>query len=563
MPGDNPLTEAMAKQPQLSLWTTHLWQRLSEHGRLGLVLGAGVSYDAKIPMWTELVNRLAAAAGITPERLTLHKKERFTETFLAEILFRQHDSDQGKSVPNPDRYHSHRVNSSWKQKIRECIYKDVGTKTLEELANEHIYLKGLATLVCKAGFTVTLNFDDIVDQAVTAHVEEMLNAVPDTPIANPEIIYHPKIETRKHAPVIYHINGSLPRDELRRSSEHVILTEDAFADVLLSPNSQNAEFVINQFAVRTFLLLGISLSDNSVKNILRTSAKRNPANHHFIIFHEDESNPRPDDIRSDIFEVNLHVYNLVSIFLTTPQIKVLIDILNSPTAAQFDEALLALGAKSTVHRKYYIVGSVASGKSSTIDALRCFTTYEEFSGRVPAEMYQDDNTLTPEEQKIVDDYLFPALIAKNRNMMRMHSGIRVMDRAFLDLFAFSKDGDAVEINRKAIELKSRIQQYNKPFENGHLFFLWVSPEAVEERLLKRGTRKGGVGKTGFEPETLLKQNEFLRQIYRIDPPKALDTSNLTPGEVAKVIARRILLDSYEEFEFSERLNEIIDGGGKL
>src|ERR1700730_5991146 len=244
---ENPLASVMVKQPQLSLWMTHLWQRLSEHKRLGLVLGAGVSYDAKIPLWGDLVNSLAEAAGITKERLALHKKEKFPETFLAEILFRQHESDHGKAAENPaDRYHSHRVNASWKQKIRECLYKDVGSKTFEDIAKEHIYLRGLTTLVCKAGFTVTFNFDDIVDQAVTAHVEEMLDAVPETAIANPEIIYHPKIETRKHAPVIYHINGSLPRDELRRSSEHVILTEDAFADVLLSPASQNAEFVINQ-----------------------------------------------------------------------------------------------------------------------------------------------------------------------------------------------------------------------------------------------------------------------------------------------------------------------------
>jgi hypothetical protein len=391
----------------------------------------------------------------------------------------------------------------------------------------------------------------------------MLDTVPETPIANPEIIYYPKIETRKNAPVIYHINGSIPRDELRRSSEHVILTEDAFADVLLSPNSQNAEFVINQFSVRTFVLMGISLSDNSLKNILRSSAKRNPANHHFIIIHEKESDPRPDVVRSDIFEVNLHVYNLISIFLTTPQIKAFIDVLNSSSPAQFDEVLLGLGATSTVQRKYYVIGSVASGKSSTIDALRCFTTFEEFSGRVPAEMYQDDNTLTPHEQKIVDDYLFPRLIEKNRNMMRMHSGIRIMDRAFLDLFAFSKNGNAVEIKRKAMELKSRIQQYNKPFENGHLFFLSASSGAVEERLLRRGSRKAGEGKSGFEPKTLEKQREYLQQIYQVDPKRALDTSDLKPGEVAQAIARNILLNEYEEFDFLKRLDEIIAGDGKL
>lgn len=563
MVAENPIALAIAKEPRLAVWLTHLWQRNSEHSRLGLVLGAGVSVDAKIPLWHELIRRLATAAGLPSDRLALHEKEHFPETFLAEILFRKHNHDHSPPAHSPaDRFHDHRVNVEWKKKIRECLYRDIGDKTFSEITNEHSYIKDLAALVCKAGFTVTFNFDDIVDQAVSLHVEEVLHAAPETAIANPEIIYYPKIETRKHAPVIYHINGSLPRDELRRSSEHVILTEDAFADVLLSPNSYNAEFVINQFAVRTFILLGISLSDNSLKNILRSSAKRNPANHHFIIFHEDDKNPRSDDVRSDIFEVNLHVYNLVSLFLTTSQIKSFLEILNSASSAQFDESLLNIGATATVQRKYYVVGSVASGKSSTIDALRCFTTFEEFSGRVPAQMYQDDNTLTDAEQKIVDDYLFPRLLEKNRNMARMHSGLRIMDRAFLDLFAFSKDGDHSEIKRKAIELKRRIEQYNKPFENGQIIFLNASSDVIEERLLKRGSRNTG-GKTGFEPATLAKQNDYLRKIYGIKSDQILDTSYMSTGEVARHIARQILLKNYSEFDFTSRLDEIIDRDGAL
>lgn len=564
MSSEHSLADALTKQPRLPVWLTHLWQRLIEHERLGLVLGAGVSADAKIPMWPDLVARLAEASGITPERLALHKKERFPETFLAEILYRHHHSDQRKAAASPiDRHHDHRVNWVWRRKIRECLYKDVGTKTFEEITKEHTYLKGLALLVCRAGFAVTLNFDDIVDQAVTAHVEEKLAAAPEAEIANPEIIYHPKIETRKHAPVIYHINGSLPREELRRSSEYVILTEDAFADVLLSPNSQNAEFVINQFAVRTFILVGLSMSDNSLKNILRSSAKRNPANHHFIILHEDENSPRSEEIRSDIFEVNLHVYNLITIFLTTAEIRGFIDILNSPTAAQLDDALLRLGASSTIHRKYYVVGSVASGKSAIVDALRCFTTYEEFGGRTPAVMYQDDTTLSPADQKIVDDYLFPRLITKNQNMTRLNSGIRVMDRALFDLFAFSNNGDPTEIKRKALELKNRMNQYNLLFADGQIIFVRASPEALEERLLKRGSRKAGEGKVGFEPETLEKQERYLKEIYRVGAEAVLDTSSLSAGEVAKTIARRILLEDYEEFSFSNRLTEIIQEDGKL
>src|SRR5579871_490318 len=152
------LADAIKEQPKLPLWLTHLWQRASEHRRLGLVLGAGVSFDAKVPLWGELVSRLAQAAGISEQLSAQHQKERFPETFLAEILYRHHHADHPKSADNPsDRYHEYRVNSAWKQKIRECLYRDVGNKTFEEIAKEHTYLKGLASLVCKSGFVVTLN----------------------------------------------------------------------------------------------------------------------------------------------------------------------------------------------------------------------------------------------------------------------------------------------------------------------------------------------------------------------------------------------------------------------
>src|ERR1700752_3798997 len=150
-------------------------QRLHEHNRLGLVLGAGVSKDAGIPMWNELINRLAKAGGIPDDILRQHKEVKFPETFLAEIFFRQHFAKEDKERTEPrDRYHRHLVDSSWKYLIRECLYKDVETEDFDTIAKRHKYLKPLAELVCRSGFTVTFNFDDIVDQAVTARVEEIL-----------------------------------------------------------------------------------------------------------------------------------------------------------------------------------------------------------------------------------------------------------------------------------------------------------------------------------------------------------------------------------------------------
>ncbi len=208
------------------------------------------------------------------------------------------------------------------------------------------------------------------------------------------------------------------------------------------------------------------------------------------------------------------------------------------------------------------MGSIAAGKSSALDGLRCFTTYEEFGGRVPATMYQNDRTLTPDEQKVVDDYLFPQLIAKNGNMIRMNYGIRITDRAYLDLFAFSK-GDMVEIKRTAIELKTRFESWGKPLEGGHIFFLRASKESLEERLARRGTGKAGHGKIRFDANALIQQENELMKVYALPPSSVIDTTNSTAGETARTIARTILFDKYDPFDFVARLEEVIKMNGKL
>jgi hypothetical protein len=276
--------------------------------------------------------------------------------------------------------------------------------------------------------------------------------------------------------------------------------------------------------------------------------------------HEKKHEPRTAEERKDLFDVNLNVYNLISIFLTTPEIKAFIEIINEENGDSFDRSLGAL-VSSKVDRKYYLVGSIAAGKSSTLDSLRCFTTHEEFSGRVPAAMYQDDKTLTKKQQDEVDDYLFPQLIEKNFNMIRMNAGIRIMDRAYLDLFAFSK-GNRTEITRKAKELKKRFKAWGKPLEDGHVFFLKASKLALEERLARRGANKKVRGKVSFETATLLKQEAELMKIY--SPLNAVvDTSNSTVGDTAKYIARIILLGEYCPFDFTARLETIIKNRGGL
>jgi hypothetical protein len=545
------LQNAKRREERLPIWLMHIWQRKAQQ-RLGLILGAGVSHDAGCPLWDELLNRLTKKANLPPELVSAHRAE-VTNTFLAEIIYRRHVAGEIANHPTMDpEFLPYQIKSSWREKIHECLYADIEGKSFNEISASHSYLSVLAELVYKSRFAVTFNFDDIVDEAVYQYAAEVGGF-------NPEIIVKPKIESRPEAPVIYHINGSIPREKIRRPSENLVLTEDAFADILLSPNSQDAEFVVTQFAVRTFLFFGISLSDNSLKNLLRAGAKRNPANHHFIVYHEKET-LRTEDERKDIFDVNLHVYNLISIFLTTSELKSVLEFLNQEKPEEFREALLDLAGRKP-ERKYYLVGSIAAGKSSVLEALRCFSTYEEWSGRPPAVMYQDDKTLTDEQQQEVDAFLFKNLRLKNQRMIDALHGVHVMDRAYLDLFAFSKD--AADVVRKANQLKSEVIAKTRALESGQIIFLRAEEDALRERLARRGSRKGPNGEISFNADRLVQQEETLRKVYKPVPDAIFNTSQKSIGETAQQIARMILLKDYSHFDFCERIDEVIVRNGEL
>lgn len=79
------LSVAAAAQPSLSMWIAHMWQRLHDHKRLGLILGAGVSFDAGCPLWKELVTRIINEKKIS---LAVDRSDGLSETYVAEILFR-------------------------------------------------------------------------------------------------------------------------------------------------------------------------------------------------------------------------------------------------------------------------------------------------------------------------------------------------------------------------------------------------------------------------------------------------------------------------------------------
>ncbi len=71
------------------------------------------------------------------------------------------------------------------------------------------------------------------------------------------------------------------------------------------------------------------------------------------------------------------------------------------------------------------------------------------------------------------------------------------------------------------------------------------------------------GQKGFDAKTLLAQEQQLIEIYKPGETSVFDTTFLTVGETAKLIARKILLEGYSEFAFQYRLEGVIHRAGRL
>lgn len=548
------LEQACQTQPQLPVWLCHMWQRL-ERRRLGLILGAGVSSDAGCPTWKALVQRLTDEFPELKNCFKAHRNAGLQETYITQILFSLHQASTRatSALSVPAQFEQYQIDSTWMEIVHRELYRDISALTYADISKKHRYLASLGRLVCRTDLTVNFNFDDLVDEAAIDFARSRNKE-------QPEIISRPKIETRKDASVIYHINGYLPREPRRRRSESLVFTEDAFADVLISPTLHDSDFLMSRFARTTFLLLGTSLNDNSLKNMLRAGMKRSSANHHYIVYWEDPKAPRSVEERSHIFDVNLEVYNLISVFLTTEQIAELIDLLNEEDAALFEADLLRFSSHNT-RRKYYLVGSVVAGKSSSLEGLRCFSTFEEWSGRPPAKMYQDHKTLNQAERKEIDDWLYSQLREKNDKMRRSGVGVYVMDRGYLDLCAFSESSG--ENVTKLTELRARVSNFGGPLEAGQVIFLKANEVTLSERQAKRGKLRGANQQIDYDGASLVQQSDILKDVYHPEDKFIFDNSRESADQTSRRIARQILLGAYVPFQFEKRIDELLANGGVI
>ena len=518
------LKEAFAREPRLGRFICHLRQRISAD-RLNLVTGAGVSMDAGIPSWQGLLGRLSERDLKLATDVKDHIGDGLHPEYLGQIIYLRHKKDwDGKTDID---FRDAQIEHDWAEAIHAAIYQEVDGE-IDDIVSAHPYLSELRDLAQKLPLVINFNFDDLLADSIGRQISQQTAGAEraTTVVWTPPLVDRPKTTT------IYHVNGLLPRDALKKRSPQLIFTEDSFAAALAHSPGISGEYLFLRFVQNTMLIVGHSLGDSSLKNYLRLNKEKRPANHHYHIHWIESPTSIPETRRQDIFQANLELYNLITIFLTSSEIKEFLCLL-SRTERDVRDFLDRQSPERRSSYHFYIVGPVAAGKSTLIEQLRCFGTFEEWTRPPPKLMYRSASSLTGAEQDEIDNFLYDELKEKNRRMDEARVGFHFMDRAPLDLYAFSKDEQ--ENKEKTQRLKEEVMR-DKRLKDGAIIF--VTAKGVN--LVKRNMKRGRVPQTSGDTDYLESQSAKLQDIYK--PSFRLDTDDLDAGEIAKRVARLALLE---------------------
>lgn len=223
----------------------HLASELN-HGRLALVLGAGISKPFGLPDWEELIDRMFAAKAITREK--------------SESLLNQ--AEYLKSTVFP------RDLGGFLQLTHDCLYQSCDI-TFEKLRqNETLSAIGALVMSSRRGNVaeiLTFNYDNLLELYLSFH----------------GFVCH-SISSEKHWRVasdiaILHPHGYLPAHKPTEFSANIVLDTESYSSIV--GDQANVWFQSSMSILRhkTPIFIGISGDDSNLDAMLVRSRDGHPA----------------------------------------------------------------------------------------------------------------------------------------------------------------------------------------------------------------------------------------------------------------------------------------------
>lgn len=232
-------------------------------GRLTLVCGAGISVDAGIPMWSDLLLTLLDSMV---EKLSKEHSIGITTEAAKEFQRRY-----GGSSLIVGKYLKNTLGKDFPKTVRDCLYGKSAKSSemidaIIELARPRREGKALDSII-------TFNFDALIEENLSAA------KISNAPIYTEAIKYQPS-----EIPV-YHVHGYLPRRGKVSESTEIVFSEDAYHGQFLDPFSWSNLIQLAKFSQNTCLFVGVSLTDPNLRRLLDVSWRKSTdkSQNHYIV----------------------------------------------------------------------------------------------------------------------------------------------------------------------------------------------------------------------------------------------------------------------------------------
>ena len=522
--------------------------------RLGLLIGAGVSRGLGLPDWRTLVERLATHPDIDcphliPWRLQRGRTKNKAATSnhslasITQILFSTYSKKQiiTNKLELPIRLIEERkINTGWMKLIHSVLYEGLTESKYRKLIVKHEYIDEIVSMAKQTDMVVNFNFDDSIEWALfeVRDKDEQMRS------RGYETVWEPDAQLKRDKAVIYHPNGMLPFIFEDGASPYLIFSDETFQDQVTNI-AHGKNIHLSGFIFRnTCLMIGLSLDDSSLKQILRQNTVSHPGHiHYHIHFVSKDSSLKPED-RKDIFLSNFEKFNTYTIFLTSRGIRELLQLISMPSS-QFVRDFEGNGIKYI----YYLMGAVGVGKSTSVKHFQSLQTYDEWvDRRKPLMAIPEGQIDSKEDITKIDVWIAEQFGKKNYCIAESREGVHIIDRTPLDPLTF---GDKEKRKEKARRLLESLRQGGSAVQCGQIIWL----DAGAEEIAHRKSRKH----KNWEIDAIKDLLDQIEEIFGGTGAVKLSTHGRTSMEVAREIANIVHISKYNTVDIERELNTFAEG----
>lgn len=474
--------------------------------------------------------------------------------YQTEMLF-EHFKQQRYSKAPAEQHHTRsldfRIGADWREIVRKHLYQNVKV-TADELLEKHPYLKQYLPLIERSHMTVTYNFDDFLERSLLIRSKGTGKATS----RGFESVTNPWTQFRRTTAVIYHPNGVIPHKALETPSDRFVFSEASYAEQLMGIFAGDHAGLINHFSKHTCLLIGLSLEDETLRNVLMQGARACPGNYHYYVHYLKQGEILDTDKQRAITATNFKVYNLVTLFLDNSGIRALAELIDVETCCRDQFCDFAAVHKLPVRFRFYVTGAMGVGKSTAINHFRNLVVLDEWLDERPDILSKDWASLKPEEAEQADAWIASQFAQKNDVLRNEREGIFMLDRGPLDPLAFTPDE---KWSDKATRLLGAIcpgEAWN--VEDGRVIILKGDGEELALRMVFTQRKE-------YTAEKLMRMESRLEKAYGPHGIITFPTKGLTPADVVRRIAEIVHLEPYGSAQapscnLHNRLHEIKKGG---